>query len=68
MQNQSMKLDAWRPLLVVQGLFASGLNSLSSPSSLSLSSLVLHTLLELKDDLLDDTAWPVRMQWFNEDH
>ena len=23
---------------------------------------------ELKDDLLDDTAWPVVMQWFNEDH
>ena len=22
---------------------------------------------ELKDDLLDDTAWPVVMQWFNED-
>ena len=22
----------------------------------------------LKDDLLDDTAWPVVMQWFNEDH
>ena len=27
-----------------------------------------HTLQELKDDLLDDTAWPVVMQWFNEDH
>ena len=27
-----------------------------------------HALLELKDDLLDDTAWPVVMQWFNEDH
>ena len=27
-----------------------------------------HTLQELKDDLLDDTAWPLVMQWFNEDH
>ena len=27
-----------------------------------------HALQELKDDLLDDTAWPVVMQWFNEDH
>ena len=25
-------------------------------------------LQELKDDLLDNTAWPVVMQWFNEDH
>ena len=25
-------------------------------------------LQELKDDLLDYTAWPVAMQWFNEDH
>ena len=25
-------------------------------------------LKELKDDLLDDTAWPVVMLWFNEDH
>ena len=25
-------------------------------------------LQELKDDLLDDTEWPVVMQWFNEDH
>ena len=24
--------------------------------------------LELKDDLLDDTAWPVVMQWFKEGH
>ena len=42
-QNYSMKLDAWRPLLVLQGLFVSGSNSLL-------------------------TAWPVVMQWFNEDH
>ena len=28
----------------------------------------LHALQELKDDLLDDTAWPVVIQWFNEDH
>ena len=27
-----------------------------------------HALQELKDDLLDDTAWSVVMQWFNEDH
>ena len=27
-----------------------------------------HALQELKDDLLDDTAWPVVMQWFNEVH
>ena len=27
-----------------------------------------HALQGLKDDLLDDTAWPVFMQWFNEDH
>ena len=27
-----------------------------------------HALQELKDDLLDDTAWPVVMQWLNEDH
>ena len=27
-----------------------------------------HTFQELTDDLLDDTAWPVVMQWFNEDH
>ena len=27
-----------------------------------------HALQELKDDLLDDSAWPVAMQWFNEDH
>ena len=27
-----------------------------------------HALQELKDDLLGDTAWPVVMQWFNEDH
>ena len=38
-QNYSMKLDEWRPLPVLQGLFASGSNSFSTPSSLSLSSL-----------------------------
>ena len=27
-----------------------------------------HTLQDLKDDLKDDRAWPVVMQWFNEDH
>ena len=27
-----------------------------------------HAFQELTDDLLDDTAWPVVMQWFNEDH
>ena len=27
-----------------------------------------HTLQELKDDLLGDAAWPVVMQWLNEDH
>ena len=27
-----------------------------------------HAFQELKDDLLDDTAWPVVMQCFNEDH
>ena len=27
-----------------------------------------HALQELKDDLLDDTAWAVVVQWFNEDH
>ena len=27
-----------------------------------------HALQELKDDLLDDTAWPFVMQWVNEDH
>ena len=27
-----------------------------------------HALQELKDDLLDDTAWPVVMQLLNEDH
>ena len=27
-----------------------------------------RAIQELKDDLLDDTAWPVVMQWFNEDH
>ena len=26
-----------------------------------------HALQELKDDLLDDTGWPVVMQWFNEE-
>ena len=29
---------------------------------------LLDALQELKDDLLDDTAGPVFMQWFNEDH
>jgi len=27
-----------------------------------------HALQELRDDLLDDTDWPVVIQWFNEDH
>ena len=27
-----------------------------------------QALQKLKDDLLDDTEWPVVMQWFNEDH
>ena len=36
----------------------------SSPHSHSPHS---HALQELKDNLLDDTAWPVVMQWFNED-
>ena len=27
-----------------------------------------HALQELKDDLLDDAAWPVVTQWFIEDH
>ena len=27
-----------------------------------------HALQELKDDLLDDAAWPVVMQWLTEDH
>ena len=27
-----------------------------------------HAPQELKHDLLDDTAWPVVMPWFNEDH
>ena len=27
-----------------------------------------HILQELKDDLLDDAAWLVVMQWLNEDH
>jgi len=37
---------------------------------LTLLTLILLTLTlqELKDDLLDDTAWPVVMQWLNEDH
>jgi len=37
---------------VLQGLFAGGSNSRSS----------------FIVDLLDDTAWPVVMGWFNEDH
>ena len=61
---------------MLQGLFASGSNSLSSPFSLWLSfiltlltlALLAHALQELKDDLLDDTAWPVVMQWLNEDN
>ena len=64
-----MKLDARCPLLVLQGLLASGSNFRSphshSPHTRSLHS---HTLQKLKDDLLDDTVWPVVMQWFNEDH
>ena len=55
-------------------------NSLSSLVTLLTFTLLILTLLklassphtcalqELKDDLLDDTAWPVVMQWFNEDH
>ena len=31
-------------------------------------SRLFDALQELKDDLLEDTAWPVVMQWFNEDH
>jgi len=31
-------------------------------------SRLFDALQELKDDLLDDTAWPVVMQWYNEDH
>ena len=31
-------------------------------------SRLFDALQELKHDLLDDTAWPVVMQWFNEDH
>ena len=27
-----------------------------------------HVPQEFKDDLLDDTAWPVVTPWFNEDH
>ena len=37
----------------------------SSPHTFSPHS---HALQELKDDLLNDTAWPVVMPWFNEDH
>ena len=55
---------------------ASDSNSLSSPPhSRSPHSHSSHTrsprsdaLQELKDDLLDETAWPVVMHWFNEDH
>ena len=35
------------------------------PHSRSPHSLALQ---ELKDDLLDDTAWLLVLQWFNEDH
>ena len=31
-------------------------------------SRLFDVLQELKDSLLDNTAWPVVMQWFNEDH
>ena len=31
-------------------------------------SRLFDALQELKDGLLDNTAWPVVMQWFNEDH
>ena len=36
--------------------------------ALLILTLLTLTLQELKDDLLDDTAWPVVMLWFNEDH
>ena len=39
---------------------------ISRSPHLTLSSF--HALQELKDDLLDDTAWPVVMQLLNEDH
>ena len=40
------------------------------PHSRSLYTRSPHSraLQELKDDLLDDAAWPVVMQWLNEDH
>ena len=43
---------------------------LHSPHSHSPHTRSPHSqaLQALKDDLLDDTAWPVVMQWFNEDH
>ena len=65
-----MKLDARRPLIVLQGLFASAWLKLTLVTLLTLTLLILLTLAlqELKDGLLDDTAWPVVMQWFNEDH
>ena len=65
--------------LVLQGLFASSSKSLDPPHSRSPHSHSPHTrsphtrsphshaLQKLKDDLLDDTAWPVVMQWFNKD-
>ena len=31
-------------------------------------SRLFDALQELKGGLLDNTAWPVVMQWFNEDH
>ena len=55
-----------------QGLFVSGslTHSRHPPHSRSPHSHSPHTrsphshaLQELKDDLLDDTAWPVVMQW-----
>ena len=30
--------------------------------------MLLDALIIPDPDLLDDTAWPVVMQWFNEDH
>ena len=61
---------------MLQGLFASGSNSLPSPPhfrsphshSPHTPSPRSHALQELKYDLFDDTAWPVVMLWFNEDH
>ena len=67
-----MKLDAFCPLPVLQGLFANGSNLLSSPPHSNFpqtrSPHSQHALQELKDDLLYDTTWLVVMHWFNEDH